>query len=120
MPLFRLAKTGFRFNALHSFPNDAGYDRHSHGHDYELTVMLEGERAPGAMLYDLRQVKELVARSVIARLDHQNLDAILPDPSLEALAEWIWRQLRPHLPSGLRLGVTVWETRSIYVEFWGT
>ncbi|HUX68193.1 MAG TPA: 6-carboxytetrahydropterin synthase [Terriglobales bacterium] len=119
MPLIRLAKTGFRFNALHSFADDPGYDRLLHGHDYEFTVMLEGERAAGAMLYDLRGLKPLVEREVIAALDHQNLDGILPDPSLEALAEWMWGRLRPHLPAGLRLGLEVWETRSIYVEFWG-
>ncbi|MGH9393954.1 MAG: hypothetical protein ACRD1E_07265 [Terriglobales bacterium] len=38
---------------------------------------------------------------------------------MEALAEWIWQRLRPQVPAGLGLGLTVWETRSIYVEFWG-
>lgn len=120
MPTFRLGKTGFRFNASHSFPNDAGYDRHLHGHDYEFTVMVEGERAPGAMLLDARQLKRVVASEVIEKLDHANLDQILPDASLEALAEWIWQALRPFVPAKLRLGLTVWETRSIYIEFWGT
>lgn len=117
---YRLGKTGFRFNALHSFPGDPGYDRHPHGHDYEFTVMVEGERpAAGGMLYDLRALKPLVEREVLARLDHQNLDRILPDPSLEALAAWIWERLRPAIPPPLALGLTVWETRSLYVEFWG-
>ncbi|HET9784966.1 MAG TPA: 6-carboxytetrahydropterin synthase [Terriglobales bacterium] len=116
---FRLGKTGFRFNALHSFPGDAGYDRHPHGHDYEFTVMVEGERDHAGMLYDLRGLKPLVERDVIARLDHQNLDQLLPDPSLEALALWIWERLRPGIPAALSLGITVWETRSLYVEFWG-
>jgi len=118
--MFRLAKTGFRFNALHSFAEDPGYDRLLHGHDYEFAVMVEGERAPGAMLYDLRELKPVVEREVIAALDHGNLDELLPDPSLEALAEWMWQRLRPHVPARLRLGLEVWETRSIYVEFWGT
>jgi len=51
MSLCRLGKTGFRFNALHSFPDDAGYDRLPHGHDYEFTVMVEGQRGAGEMLY---------------------------------------------------------------------
>src|SRR5690348_17151289 len=99
MPVYRLGKTGFRFNASHSFPGDGGYDRFPHGHDYEFTVMLEGTLGRDAMLFDLRGLKPLVEREVIAVLDHANLDAILPGPSLEALAEWIWRQLRPHLPA---------------------
>ncbi|MGH9468467.1 MAG: 6-pyruvoyl trahydropterin synthase family protein [Terriglobales bacterium] len=119
MPTYRLGKTGFRFNALHSFPDDTGYDRLAHGHDYEFTVMLEGERNGEGMLYDLRELKSLVDARVIARLDHRNLDEILPHPSLEGLAGWIWNQLRPEVPAALRLGLTVWETRSLYVEFWG-
>jgi 6-pyruvoyl-tetrahydropterin synthase len=120
MARIRLGKAGFRFNALHSFPADAGYDRRPHGHDYELQVMLEGERPAAGMLYDMRLLKDLVAREVIAPLDHGDLDALLPDSSLEGLAEWIWTRLRPHLPPALRLGLIVWETRSIYAEFWGT
>lgn len=116
---FRLGKTGFRFNALHSFPGDAGYDRHPHGHDYEFSVMVEGTREGAGMLYDLRGLKPLVEREVIARLDHQDLDGILPEPSLESLAVWIWERLRPGIPEELALGLTVWETRSLYVEFWG-
>lgn len=119
MPFSRLGKTGFRFNALHSFPADDGYDRLPHGHDYEFTVLLEGEHENQGMLFDLRQLKPLVEREVVARLDHTDLDQLLPEPSLEALAEWIWRQLRPHLPARLRLGLVVWETRSLFVEFWG-
>lgn len=121
MPTFRLAKTGFRFNALHSFPADDGYDRFSHGHDYELTVMLEGELDGGGdgMLFDLRGLKTLVDACIIAPLDHRNLDAVLEHPSLEMLAQWIWNQLRPQIPAPLRLGLRLWETRSLYVEFWG-
>lgn len=120
MPLLRLAKTGFRFNALHAFGDAGDYDSNLHGHDYELTVMVEGERGEGAMLYDLRELKPLVQREILARLDHTDLGAILPNPTLEALAEWIWRQLRPAVPARLRLGLQLWETRSIYLEFWGT
>jgi len=120
MPTFRLGKSGFRFNASHSFPNDASYDRQLHGHDYEFTVLVEGERAPGAMLFDARQLKLVVGKEIIEKLDHSNLDEMLPDASLEALAEWIWQKLRPFVPAALRLGLVVWETRSIYVEFWGT
>jgi 6-pyruvoyl-tetrahydropterin synthase len=119
MATCRLGKSGFRFNALHSFPDDAGYDRFAHGHDYELTVMVEGERAAGQMLLDMRHLRAIVEKSVIAKLDHQNLDQVLGDGSLEALAEWIWRELREALPRRLRIGVVLWETRTIFAEYWG-
>jgi 6-pyruvoyltetrahydropterin/6-carboxytetrahydropterin synthase len=115
----RLGKTGFHFNAIHSFPDDSGYDRFPHGHDYDLTVFLEGRRDGNGMLYDMRQLKEIVGREVIAPLDHKNLDKLLPDSSLEALADWIWRRLRAALPANLRVGITLWETRSIFIEYWG-
>lgn len=81
--------------------------------------MLEGELDGQGMLFDLRDLKTLVEYAVIAPLDHRNLDAILQHSSLEALASWIWDQLRPSVPAHLRLGLTLWETRSLYVEFWG-
>lgn len=117
--IWRLGKSGFRFNAWHHFPADDGYDRQPHGHDYELTIWLEGERAPGQVLFDLRQLKPLVNEQIVTPLDHTDLNTILPDPSTEALAEWIWRRLRPHLPSALRLGLRLEETRTTSVEFWG-
>lgn len=119
MATWRVGKGGFRFNALHSFPNDNGYDRHPHGHDYELTILVEGTRAGGEMLFDARLLKPLVEQRVIAPLDHGDLNRLLPDPSCEALAEWIWQQLRPHLNAQLRLGIHVWETRTTFVEYWG-
>lgn len=118
MARLRLAKTGFRFNAIHSFPDDAGHDRFPHGHDYELTVMLEGDAQPAGLLFDMRALKPLVEREIIAPLDHANLDGLLPHASLEALSVWIWTRLRPHLPPHLRLGLTLWETRSIFIEYW--
>jgi 6-pyruvoyl tetrahydropterin synthase/QueD family protein len=117
--MFRLGKTGFHFNATHSFANDAGYDRFPHGHDYELTVFVEGRRSSKGMLYDMRELKELVHSEVIKTLDHQNLDNLLTDSSLESLAEWIWQRLRKSLPGQLRVGIQLWETRSIFVEYWG-
>ncbi|MGH9526826.1 MAG: 6-pyruvoyl trahydropterin synthase family protein [Terriglobales bacterium] len=119
MALVRLGKSGFRFNASHQFPGDDGYDRNLHGHDYELTVWLEGERPGGGLLFDLRQLKPLVQGHVLDPLDHSNLNERIADPSTEALAEWIWRQLRPHLPAALRLGIRLEETRTTSIEFWG-
>lgn len=84
-----------------------------------MSVLLEGQRAHGTMLFDLRDLKEIVKRSVIDRIDHTDLNEFLPDPSLEALAEWIWTQLRAAIPPAIRIGVVIWETRSIYAEFWG-
>ena len=119
MPIWRVGKSGFRFNAMHSFPNDGGYDRHPHGHDYELTILVEGTRAAGEMLLDTRELKALVDEHVIAALDHRDLNQVLPDPSTEALAEWIWNRLRPRISAHVKLGIHLWETRTTSVEFWG-
>ncbi len=119
MARWRLRKSGFRFNAWHSFPDDSGYDARPHGHDYEFSLLLEATVCPQGMLYDARRLKQLVADEVISRLDHQNLNDLLPQPSSEMLAEWIWRQLRPHLPPELKVGIELWETRSIAIEYWG-
>ncbi len=119
MPRVRLHKSGFHFNAQHHFPGEDGCDAHPHGHDYELALWLEGHFQSGAMLYDARQLTALVNTRIIAALDHQDLNALLPYPSAEALAEWIWQRLRPHLPAPLHLGVELWETRRLAIEYWG-
>ncbi len=119
MPRCRLRKSGFHFNALHSFPGDDGLDAQPHGHDYELALLLEGAPQSGKMLFDARRLTELAQREVIAALDHQDLNRLLPYPSAEALAEWIWRRLRPHLPAQLRLGIELWETPRLGLEYWG-
>ena len=76
-----------------------------HGHNYRLFVTVRGPLDPEtAFVADLGQLDALVARLVLDRLDHQHVNAALPDfapggvnPSSEALVRWIRGQLVPAL-----------------------
>ena len=82
-----------------------------HGHNYRLYVTVRGEVDPATgFIVDLGLLDSLVQEGVIERLDHQHLNAALPEfgegrsiPSSENLVRWIHQQLVDALPAGSRL-----------------
>ena len=82
-----------------------------HGHNYRLYVTVGGEIDPATgFVVDLGALDAAVQEHVIERLDHQHLNAAIPEfreggevPSSESLVRWIHRELLDHLPSGSRL-----------------
>lgn len=102
----------FTFEAAHVLPHHPGKCSRLHGHSYRLEVALEGplrESGPAqGMVRDFDEVKDVVKRAVIERLDHRSLNDLLANPTAELLAEWIWAQLAPELPELAEL--VLWET----------
>lgn len=82
-----------------------------HGHNYRLYVTVLGEVDPvTGFVIDLGGLDALVAERVIERLDHQHLNAALPEfgegrsiPSSENLIRWIHEQLAGSLPAATTL-----------------
>jgi 6-pyruvoyltetrahydropterin/6-carboxytetrahydropterin synthase len=82
-----------------------------HGHNYRLYVTVGGEIDPATgFVVDLGALDAAVRDHVIERLDHQHLNAALPEfgeggeiPSSESLVRWIRRELADRLPPGSRL-----------------
>ncbi|HEX4962460.1 MAG TPA: 6-carboxytetrahydropterin synthase [Thermoanaerobaculia bacterium] len=82
-----------------------------HGHNYRLWVGVQGEvDAATGFVVDLGRLDALVQERVIERLDHQHLNAALPQfaaggeiPSSENLVRWIHGQLARELPEGAKL-----------------
>lgn len=119
---FRLERR-YRFSASHLYrrpewSEEENRDRFGkcsnlpgHGHNYRLFVTVRGPLDPlTGFVTDLGQLDALVARLVLDRLDHQHLNAALPEfaaggvnPSSEALVRWIHAQLAPALPAGVGL-----------------
>jgi 6-pyruvoyltetrahydropterin/6-carboxytetrahydropterin synthase len=100
---------------------------HGHGHNYLLEVSIEGQPDPvTGMVLDLKELKELLQREVVAPYDHRFLnyevapfDQVIP--TAENIAREIWRRLEPHLNRAgrkLRL-VRLYETPDYYVDFLG-
>lgn len=82
-----------------------------HGHNYRLWVTVEGTVDPATgFIVDLGALDALVNDRVIERLDHQHLNAALPEfgdggaiPSSENLVRWILDRLASQLPPGVAL-----------------
>ena len=104
----------FRFSASHLYrrpdwseeENRARFGKCAnlpgHGHNYRLFVTVEGEVDPRTgFIIDLGHLDSSVTGKVIDRLDHQHLNAALPEfgeggkiPSSENLILWILSQLQ--------------------------
>ncbi len=80
-----------------------------HGHNYLLTVEVEGPIDPDSgMVMDLNRLAVLVQERIIARVDHCNLNTDLDFldgviPTSENLATAFWRILAAELPPGVGL-----------------
>jgi 6-pyruvoyltetrahydropterin/6-carboxytetrahydropterin synthase len=102
----------FTFEAAHALPHHPGKCARPHGHSYRLDVAVDGPLRPSGpaagMVEDFDTIADVVAREIIATLDHASLNDVLDNPTSELIALWIWGRLAPALP-GLA-EVVVWET----------
>jgi len=135
MPILTVTRR-VHFNAAHRLHNAALSDAENrsifgpcnnpnyHGHNYELEISVEGEIDPRTgYVVDLGIVKRIAEDSVVAALDHRNLNLDVPEfrdlnPTAENIAVVIWRKLEGKLPGTLRR-IVLWETPRNYVEYRG-
>jgi 6-pyruvoyltetrahydropterin/6-carboxytetrahydropterin synthase len=98
-----------------------------HGHNYLLEVTLDGTPDPTTgMIYDLKDLKDIMNREVVEPMDHRHLNFEVPPfdrviPTTENLAVEIWRRLQPHFTDGrARLhSIRLYETDDIFVDYSG-
>lgn len=97
-----------------------------HGHNYRLFVTVRGEVAPDTgFVVDLGALDALVNQLVVEPLDHQHLNAALPEfgegqsiPSSENLVRWIHTRLDGALPEGVELaGLRLEEDEDLAAEW---
>lgn len=82
-----------------------------HGHNYRLFVTVQGEvDETTGFIVDLGALDALVALNIVEPLDHQHLNAAVPEfaegrsiPSSENLIRWIHARLVKALPDGVEL-----------------
>ena len=102
----------FRFEAAHVLPHHPGKCSRLHGHSYRFEVAVDGplqQTGPAqGMVVDFDEIAAVVRPHVVERLDHSSLNDVLPNPTAEHIALWIWHELAPRL-AGLS-EVVVWET----------
>src|SRR5215813_9880260 len=100
---------------------------HGHGHNYVVEVSLRGEPDPvTGMVLDLKDLKEILNREIVAPYDHRFLKYEVPPfdrevPTTENIARDIWRRLEPSLRAeNHRLhSVRVYETADLFVDYLG-
>ena len=103
-------------------------NRNGHGHNYTLEVTVAGEVNPvSGFVVDLKWLKELMEREVLAAYDHRHLNKEVAEfvktiPTTENIAIAIWNRLESPVATagGAALSrVRVYETDDIFAEYRG-
>lgn len=96
-----------------------------HGHTYTLEVTVRGTVDPATgMVMDLRLLRDVIRRTLIAKLDHANLNVDVDFlqgiiPSAENIVIACWRQLEMVLGRGRLYRLRLWESENNSVEYYG-
>jgi 6-pyruvoyltetrahydropterin/6-carboxytetrahydropterin synthase len=97
-----------------------------HGHNYMLEVTVEGQPdAVTGMVFDLRELKEILNQEVVEPMDHRFLNREVPPfdrviPTTENIAREIWRRIDARMGGEVRLrNVRLFETADLYVDYGG-
>jgi 6-pyruvoyltetrahydropterin/6-carboxytetrahydropterin synthase len=95
---------------------------HGHGHNYVLEVTIAGKPDPETgMVLDLKELKEILQREIVERMDHRFLNYEVPElagqiPTCETIASLIWKLLEPKITKGKLDRVRLYETPDLFVE----
>jgi len=104
------------FDAAHSLPGYQGKCSNIHGHTYKAEVVIEGPVGDDGFVIDFYRLKSILGM-ILADLDHNNLNHILPNPTAELIAELIGRRIRQKFEgSSVKLVyLKLWEGRNKWV-----
>ncbi len=98
-----------------------------HGHNFTLHVTVKGEPDPvTGFIINAKELSRIVRDSIIEKLDHKNLNLdvdFIPkslQPTSENLVYLIWNELGPHLGEIKLHRIRLWETDTIYAEYFGS
>ncbi len=96
-----------------------------HGHNYTLEVIVAGEvDADTGFVMDLKDLKEIVRKNVITKVDHKNLNLDTDFmkgkiPTSENIVIAIWNELEDKITKGKLFSVKLYETENNYFEYKG-
>lgn len=96
-----------------------------HGHNYVLDVSVSGDvQDRTGYVMDLGELKRLVQREVIDKVDHRNMNLEVDFmtgviPTAENIVVACWGVLAPHVAPARLRRLVLWETPNNYVEYEG-
>ena len=107
-----LLRKEFTFDAAHNLVHYHGKCEALHGHTYRLAVTLEGFPNEEGMILDFLELSQIVKERVVSRLDHSYINDIIPQPTAENIANWVWEQIETEVfrPNCRLSQVEIWET----------
>ena len=125
------------FSAAHYYWNDSWSpeknlqvfgkcsNRNGHGHNYTLEVTVRGEVDPlSGFVVDLKALKEIMEREVVATYDHRHLNLEVPEfktsiPTTENIAIAVWKRLEGKIPGAMLHRVRVYEMPDLFADYLG-
>ena len=96
-----------------------------HGHNYILEVIVAGKvDTDTGFVMDLKNLKEIVRKNVITKVDHKNLNLDTDFmkgkiPTSENIVIAIWNELEDKITKGKLFSVKLYETENNYFEYKG-
>ncbi|MCD6309957.1 MAG: 6-carboxytetrahydropterin synthase QueD [Candidatus Eremiobacteraeota bacterium] len=103
----------FLFDCAHKLVNYHGKCENVHGHTYKLQVIIQGVPGSNGMVMDFALLEKIVNDKVLSIIDHSYLNDIIPQPTAENVALFIWKKLIDDLPSLFE--IKLWENPSNWV-----
>ena len=83
---------------------------------------MAGEPDPvTGMVLDLKQLKEILEREIMQRMDHRHLNYEVPElagqiPTCENIARVIWQLLEPKITQGKLHRVRLYESTDLFAD----
>lgn len=113
----------FTFEASHNLIDYDGPCSNLHGHSYKLYVTVSGyvdtvsKNVTDCMVIDFKDIKSIVKREVVDKLDHTYLNEVFTQPTAEVMAVLIFEMLKNAFPKDCTLEkIRLYETEDSYAE----
>lgn len=106
----------FSFDGAHHLVGYHGKCENLHGHTWTVQVTVEAEIQENGLAFDFVVLKKIVDEKAISILDHSYLNDLIPNPSAEHIALWIWEKLEKDVPL---YEIKVFETPTSFITYKG-
>ena len=109
----------FTFDAAHNLVAYHGKCERLHGHTYRMAVTVSGNPDEEGMIVDFIELKAIVKQEVLDKFDHAYLNDIIPQPTAEYIARYVFERLDPRVRAENRAlhSVQIWETATSSATF---